>query len=74
MDNLPECYDPENMSFLEKSRLVNKIYKDCYPWDGTDQAKYYEYPSFIEAVTVWANDDFYKQHLLSKLYLKERIN
>jgi hypothetical protein len=72
MDSLPICYDPESMDFQSKSKILNMIYLECYPWHGTDQAKFYDYPSFVEAVEMWAKDEFYKQHLLSKLYLKDR--
>ena len=69
MHTLPRFYDPESQTHVENTTRLLDLYKELYPWDGTDKAKYYDYPSFANAVTDWADDNFYAQHLTAKLYL-----
>lgn len=61
-------YDPEVMTFEEQRKALALVYQYCYPWHGTDQARAYDYPTFEEAVKMWAGDDFYRQHMLAKCY------
>lgn len=61
-------YDPESMTFEEQRKALDKVYKYCYPYHGTDEAGSYDYPTFDQAVREWARDDFYRQHLTAKLY------
>jgi len=69
MNNLPRLYEPELKNTEEKRQLLWDIYIDSYPWHGTQEAGYYDYPSFDQEVIRWANDEFYIQHLLARLYL-----
>lgn len=64
----PRFHDPENMTQEERSRNLMSLYLDLYPWHGTEEARSYDYPTFESAVTDWASDDFYIQHLTAKLY------
>lgn len=69
MATLPECYDPESMTFWQMEDVLRGIYKRLYPWDDTAEAGSYDYPTFMEAVKQWAYDEFYIQHFLAKTYL-----
>lgn len=68
MSNKPRWYDPESWTFKEQETKLKELYLELYPWHGTPQAKYYDYPPFDQVVSEWASDDFYVQHLTSKLY------
>lgn len=61
-------YDPEVMTFKQQEAALIAVYVALYPWHGTPEQISYDYPSFNEAVRVWAGDEFYQQHLTAKLY------
>ena len=70
MNNLPKFYNPENQTHEENRSRLYCIYLELYPWHGTDEAQFYDYPNFYEAVVAWADDDFYIQHLTAKVFLE----
>lgn len=61
-------YDPESMTFDQQRAALEKVYQYCYPYHNTDQAYAYDYPTFDQAVREWSKDEFYRQHLIAKLY------
>jgi len=69
MNNFTKFYDPENQTHEENTNRLYSTYLELYPWHGTEEAKSYDYPSFHDAVSEWADDDFYIQHLTAKVFL-----
>lgn len=67
MEQLPEFYDPESMTFKEQEEKLKALYSRLYPWHGTEEASAYDYPSFSQSVRQWAQDDL-KQSLTARLY------
>lgn len=71
--NIPMFYDPESQTHQENTERLQTIYLELYPWHNTNQARYYDYPTFDDVVDDWASDDFYAQHLTAKIW-KEAEN